>query len=61
MIPPRNLFKSIMHYLNDNSMQRQHIGKHHFTNFARVRKFPSPDHNNPWIEIKPVSPKGNQP
>ena len=42
-------------------MQRQPIGKHLFTDFARVRKFPRPDHNNPWIEIKPVSPKGNQP
>ena len=42
-------------------MQRRPIGKHHFTDFARVRKFPRPDHNNPWIEIKPVSPKGNQP
>ena len=31
MIPPKNLFRSIMHYLNDNSMQRQSIGKHHFT------------------------------
>ena len=36
------------------SMQRQPIGKHLFTDFARVRKFPRPDHNNPWIEIKPV-------
>ena len=38
-------------------MQRRPIGKHHFTDFARVRKFPRPDNNNPWIEIKPVSPK----
>ena len=42
-------------------MQRQPMGKYHFTDFARERKIPRPNHNNPWIEIKPVSPKGNQP
>ena len=61
MIPPKNLFRSIMHYLNDNSMQRQPIGKQHFTDFCQGRKFPRLGHNNLWIEIKPVSPKGNQP